>query len=170
MHHPYPRPHMSSTPMSLTSLVRSIAVLTRSSLARPAGPSRVVGSAHFATWLRRILCSTGGTATVNSLSGPGLEGPTSSPRNLATAIATASYRLSRIDVDRMQEALGIGKSDTAPRTSHRRSCTCTAEFAFCSHMAPDRDSRGSSLPARQILSLLCASPRRLLVFAAHRSD
>ena len=38
------------------------------------GPSRVVSSAHFITWLSRMRCSTGGRsmATVNSVVGPGV--------------------------------------------------------------------------------------------------
>jgi hypothetical protein len=52
---------------------------------------------------------------VNSVIGPGFDGLTSSSRKLATAIATASYRLSAsIYIDAMEKAVGIGEGDTAP--------------------------------------------------------
>jgi hypothetical protein len=59
-------------------------------------------------WLRQ-------TDTVNSVIGPGFDALTSSSPKLATAIATASYRLSAsIYIDAMENAVGIGEGDTAP--------------------------------------------------------
>ena len=62
----------------------------------PAGPFFVDGSAHFSTRLSRILCYTGGrkTETVSSVAGSGGCGTVWSCWNFATAIVTASYRVS----------------------------------------------------------------------------
>ncbi|MEX2115240.1 MAG: class I SAM-dependent methyltransferase [Bacteroidota bacterium] len=63
-------------------------------------------------------------ATLNSVIGPGFEGLTSSSQSWATAMATASYRTLRIEIDAVEHAARIRKTDAAPGTCHGSMTNC----------------------------------------------